>query len=49
MSRNDEPPPGQTPVLTAKLAQLLHDHPDFYAQIFPPKGKSNDTNDSQGR
>ena len=26
-----------TPVLTAKLAQLLNDHPDFYAQIFAPK------------
>lgn len=26
-----------TPVLTAKLAQLMQEHPDFYAQIFASK------------
>ena len=36
MTAGDEPPRDETPVLTAKLAQLLNDHPDFYAQIFPP-------------
>ncbi|WP_284986986.1 hypothetical protein [Arthrobacter sp. fls2-241-R2A-172] len=32
-----EPKPDPVPVLTAKLAQLLQEHPDFYAQIFPTK------------
>lgn len=34
-SADPEPQADPAPVLTAKLAQLLKDHPDFYAQIFP--------------
>jgi hypothetical protein len=32
-----EVPPDPVPILTAKLALLLQEHPDFYAQIFPTK------------
>ncbi|QOT16498.1 hypothetical protein [Paenarthrobacter sp. YJN-5] len=37
MTVEDERPRDKTPILTAKLDQLLHEHPDFYAQIFPAK------------
>lgn len=37
MTTPAETAPDPVPVLTAKLAQLMKEHPDFYAQIFPTK------------
>lgn len=37
MTTPAEPVSDPVPVLTAKLAHLMKEHPDFYAQIFPKK------------